>query len=135
MPTILSDHDVEGHLDVLLAIWTSPDWRDLWEGLDCRIVSFASLGVRFDLPDSEVWQLCQDRQFVLVTGNRNAETEDSLERTSLRLNQPNSLPIITLADSERVLMDRQYAQRVASQILDYLFDLENLRGTRRLYAP
>ena len=135
MPTILSDHDVEGHLEALLTIWTSPDCKELWEGLDCRVETFKSLGVSPDLPDSTLWQLCQARHIVLVTGNRNADSEDSLERTSLRLNQPDSLPVITLADAKRVLIDGPYALRVASQILDFLADLENLRGTRRLFAP
>jgi hypothetical protein len=135
MPTILADHDVEGHLHALLTIWTSPDWKELWDGLDCHIELFKSIGIPPDLPDSAVWQLCQARQFILITGNRNADSEDSLERTSVRLNQPDGLPFITLADAERVLVDRHYAVRVASQILDFLADLESLRGTRRLFAP
>jgi hypothetical protein len=135
MPVILSDHDVEGQLKVLFAIWTSPDWVEIWEMLNCRIRTFHSLGIAIDTADSELWELCQAQQFVLLTGNRNADTDDSVEIASRKLNQPSSLPVITIADARRVTLDRQYAERVASQILEILYDLEKLRGTRRLFVP
>ena len=135
MPVILSDHDVEGQLNVLFAIWTSPDWVETWEMLKCRVRTFRSLGIPKGTADSELWELCQAQQFVLLTGNRNADTGDSLEIASQRLNQSDSLPVITIADAGRVTLERQYAERVASQILEILYDLENLRGTRRLFVP
>ncbi len=70
MPKIMADHNVEGHLQVLMTIWSSPDWDDLWTGLSCRL-----------------------------------------------------------------MRERDYAERVAAQLLDYLLDLDNLRGTGRLYVP
>jgi hypothetical protein len=72
---------------------------------------------------------------VLITANRNSEGEDSLERASQRLNRPDSLPVLTLADPDRVLADREYAEKVAGQVLEILFDLDHLRGTRRLFVP
>jgi len=50
-------------------------------------------------------------------------------------NQPDSLPIVTIANPKRVLQDRLYAERVAEQILDYLMRIDEFRGTGRLYAP
>lgn len=135
MPTILSDHDVEGQLEYLLVIWTSEPWRELWQGIGGSVESFRSLGLRHDMPDSELWLFCQEHQLVLVTGNRNADTENSLERTSERLNRPDSLPILTIADPDRVMVDRQYAESVASRALDFIFDLDTVRGARRLYVP
>lgn len=135
MPTILSDHDIEGHVDVLLSIWLSADWSELWNGLDCRVEYFESLKLPHSLPDSELWKLCQERQFVLITGNRNEDSDDSLESVSKRLNQANSLPILTFANSQRVIADRRYAVSVADAVLSFLMDLDRIRGTRRLYVP
>ena len=49
----------------------------------------------------------------MITGNRNDESPDSLEATIRNENQPDSLPVITIADSDRVLRDRLYAEKVA----------------------
>jgi hypothetical protein len=135
MPAILCDHDVEGHLNVLLTFWRSTEWLELWEMLNCPIHTFRGLGLQTDTTDLELWQLCQSEQFLLLTGNRNADGDHSLEVTSRRLNRPDSLPVITIADEKRVMLDRQYAERVASQILEILYDVESLRGSRRLFVP
>jgi hypothetical protein len=43
--------------------------------------------------------------------------------------------VLTIADADRVMLDRTYAEAVAVKVLDFLQDLENLRGTRRLFVP
>jgi hypothetical protein len=68
MPTIIADHDVERQLEVLLRLWLSRDWRELWASVACDIESFEQLGIDESSPDAEVWQLCQDRRIVLITG-------------------------------------------------------------------
>ena len=50
-------------------------------------------------------------------------------------NQPSSLPVLTITDPGLVLTDRDYAERVATQVLEYLLDLDNVRGTGRLFVP
>jgi hypothetical protein len=135
MPAILSDHDVEGQLKVLLSIWTSPDWIELWEMIDCHVYTFRRLGIASTTKDSELWQLCQARGYVLLTGNRNADDVESLEITIQRLNRADSLPVITIADADRVMSDRRYAERAAGQILEILYDVEKVRGMRRLFVP
>lgn len=59
-------------------------------------------------------------ELVLITGNRNDDGADSLEATIRNENQPDSLPVITIADQDRVLQDRLSAERVAESLLDYL---------------
>jgi hypothetical protein len=135
MPAILADHDVEGQVAVLLSIWTSSEWHALWEGMCCAVQTFAGLGIATTIPDSELWQICQDRQFVLITGNRNADTEDSLEETIQRRSQPVSLPVLTIGDPARLMTDRAYAEAAAVKALDFLLDIENLRGAQRLFIP
>lgn len=72
---------------------------------------------------------------MLVTGNRNKEDDDSLEATMLKRNTPQSLPVLTIGDPDRVMVDRQYAHSVAVQVLDYLLDIDKVRGAMRLYVP
>jgi hypothetical protein len=50
-------------------------------------------------------------------------------------NQPDSLPVVTIADQDRVLRDRTYAEAVAVRLLDYLMRIDEFRGTGRIYVP
>jgi hypothetical protein len=79
--------------------------------------------------------MCQAQQILLITGNRNSTGPEALETVMARDNTPTSLPVLTIADPRRVLSSRAYAERVAIRLLEYLLDLENYRGTRRLYLP
>jgi len=71
----------------------------------------------------------------LLTANRHDEGPDSLETTIRTLNVPSSLPVLTIADPELVLASRDYAERVAIQVLEYLLDLNHFRGVGRLFVP
>jgi hypothetical protein len=135
MRGILADNDVEGHLAVLVRVWLTEPWHELWTGLGCPVETFASLGLARDAPDAEVWATCQARRVVLLTGNRNAEGHESLEATIRRANRPDSLPVFTIANPRRVLGDRDYAERVALRLLDALMDIENFVGCGRVYLP
>jgi hypothetical protein len=135
MASIMADHNVEGHFAVLLRLWTSDTWRTVWESLTLEVESFERLGVPYDMSDRELWQLCQQREIVLLTANRHDEGSDSLEATIHTLNTPSSLPVLTIADPELVLANRDYAERVAIRVLEYLLELDNLRGVGRLFVP
>jgi hypothetical protein len=43
-----------------------------------------------DATDAAIWQACQDHNILLITGNRNAESPESLELT---IRQRNALSI------------------------------------------
>jgi hypothetical protein len=101
----------------------------------CSVESFHSLGLDTRTPDSVLWRLCQEQEIVLITGNRNKEGDDSLEATMERENTALSLPVLTIADPQRVAFDRAYAERAAIRVLDFLLDLEKNRGAMRLYVP
>jgi hypothetical protein len=135
MASIMADHNVEGHFVVLLRLWTSDVWRAMWESLQLEVESFEHLGIPYSTSDRELWQLCQQREIVLLTANRNDEGVDSLEATMHTLNTPSSLPVLTLADPALVLASRDYAERVAIRVLEYLLELDNLRGVGRLFVP
>jgi hypothetical protein len=135
MPAIMADHDIEGQMHVLLRLLTSPEWYELWGELDLRVESFASLGIAANTQDAELWQVCQAREIVLITGNRNQESPESLEATIQIATTPESLPVLTIGEPQRILSSRAYAQRVVERLVEYLIDVENLRGTGRLYLP
>src|SRR5215470_19554390 len=133
MASIMADHNVEGHFAVLLRLWTSDIWKPVWESLTLEVESFERLGIPYDTSDRELWQLCQRCEIVLLTANRNDEGADSLEATMQALNTPSSLPVLTIADPESVLANRDYAEQVAIRVLEYLLELDNLRGVGRLF--
>jgi hypothetical protein len=134
MRGILSDHNIEGHFRALVAIWEAEPWSDLWEQLDLTVESFASLGISPHIGDAELWHFCQAHELVLFTANRNADRPDSLEATINRYNQVTSLPVITIANADRFDRDREYAAEVAERALGYLLEIENHRGTGRIYV-
>jgi hypothetical protein len=135
MPAIMADHDIEGQMQVLLRLLISAAWHTLWTELAVRVESFTSLGVPANTPDASLWQLCQTRQIILITGNRNEEGPASLEATLQESNTPTSLPVLTISEPQRILSSRAYAHLVVERLVEYLIDVENLRGTGRLYLP
>jgi hypothetical protein len=135
MPKIMADHNAGGHLKVLLGIWSSPDWSELWSEVACEIKTFEDLGLDRSVADNELWRVCQERQIVLITGNRNSQGEDSLEMTIRREGAREHLPVMTIADPEELIRNREYAERVAARLLEFLQVLPDLCGAGRLYLP
>jgi hypothetical protein len=111
-------------------------WRhDVWEGLHLTPISFADLGLQADASDRAVWEACQRAHVVLLTASRNDAAPDSLEATIQQHTMTESLPVFTLANDQRVLRDRLYAEAVAERLIECLFDIDHYRGTGRLYLP
>ena len=135
MPGLLADHDVEGHLQLLLRRLQSDPWSELWDGLGFRIETFETLGLATNISDATLWQCCQNNDLVLMTANRNEDSPDSLEATIRTRSKIDSLPVITLADPQRIMHDRQYAELVVERLIDYLFEIDNYRGVGRLFVP
>ena len=46
-----------------------------------------------------------------------------------------SLPVFTIADANRILIDNEYCTEVIWSLYEYLFDLDGLLGTGRLFIP
>jgi hypothetical protein len=132
---ILSDVNIQGHVQALVHVLEGPAWRDVWASLNLALYTFRDLGLEREVADSILWQKCQDEQVILITANRNADGPDALEVVLCTRNTPEALPVFTLADPERVLHSRDYAERVVVRLLDYLLDIAKYRGTGRLYLP
>ena len=135
MLRIMSDNDVRGHVGRLMDICETLPWAGLWRDLECVLCTFEDLNLAEDATDATVWQACQDGQILLITGNRNAEGPESLEITIRQQNRPDCLPVLTLADPDRIARDRAYASSVVERLFDILIDIEVFRGAGRLFLP
>ncbi len=135
MPALLADINIQGHVLLLRHILENDYWSEIWTSLAMPIYTFTDVGLSVDASDLLIWQTCQDRELLLLTANRNQEAPDSLEAAIRAGNRPDSWPIFTLADPEHVRHSNAYAQRVAERLLEYLLEIENYRGTGRLYLP
>jgi len=131
----LADAHIIGHFRALMAACNGPEWGEFWRELGLPVLYFDDVGLRPNASDAEVWRLSQSRGLVLVTANRNEAEPDSLEATIRAHGSTTSLPVLTLANPERVLHDRGYAERVAGRLIESLIEIERLRGTGRLYLP
>ena len=43
--------------------------------------------------------------------------------------------MLTISEPQRILSSRAYAHHVVERLVEYLIDVENLRGTGRPYLP
>lgn len=135
MPGIMGDHDIEGQFGRLIQLLSSPTWQELWDDMGFTVESFESMGLATNSPDLVVWRICQERQVVLVTANRNDDGDDSLEATIRQYNRADSLPVFTIGDPQLFSSSRSYAERAVEKLLEYLSELDKFRGTGRLYIP
>lgn len=135
MRAILSDISIQGQVAILALLFTTETWQEIWTSLNLTVLTFRDLGLAPDISDAEIWRLCQQQQIVFLTANRNSDTPDSLEPTIRNENTPQSLPVFTLADAQQIQHSREYAERIVERLLEYLLDIDNYRGTGRLYLP
>ena len=135
MKAILADHNLLGHVWALITVLRAEPWKEFWEALALQVYTFPLLGLAPETPDAELWRLCQREQAVLLTANRNHDGPDSLEAVIRAESRPDSLPVFTIVDARRLMLSREYADRVAERLLGYLLDIDAVRGTGRLFLP
>jgi hypothetical protein len=132
---LLVDANLDGHAKLIRGRMRLDPWREFADALQVQFVHFKDIGLERTAPDDAVWRLCQARGYYLLTANRNRESPDSLEATIRREGTLDSLPAFTLADAERLYRSTVYLDKVVEKLLDHLLNIENLRGTGRLYLP
>ena len=115
MRAIMADNDIQGHMNVIMRLLLSDAWRDIWVSLNLSVRTFADLSLETNVSDADLWHACQKDEVVLITGNRNKESADSLEATIESHNTPSSLPVLTLSDPDRVVQSREYANLLSSR--------------------
>jgi hypothetical protein len=127
--------NIQGHVVQLYLALVSPSLSEIWAAMALPHLTFGDVGLHPRTSDRDVWQLCQREQYLLITANRNNDGPDSLEATLRGQNTASSLPVLTLANANRVLNSATYAKRVAERLIEVLMDMDNYRGTGRVYLP
>ena len=135
MPNILVDENIDGYAEQLERLLFGSEWKEVSTLLEVRVSRFKDVGFSKRTPDREIWAFCQERQFFLITDNRNQDKPDSLESVIRAQNLPTSLPVFTISDLNALCVDRDYAKALAARLLEYLFDADKILGAGRLYLP
>jgi hypothetical protein len=133
--SLLADANIQGHIRRLVARMQNEPWREFWEYLQLRCLTFAEVGLHSTDKDSVIWQRCQEHGIFLLTNNRRKVGADSLEATIRDRSTADSLPVFTIGDADNLLTSSDYADRVIDRLFRYLFEIDNIRGTGRLFLP
>src|SRR5262245_18175521 len=109
---ILLDHDLEGQVPFLEAGLRETSW-DQYLHMEFR--RLCDLNVPPDSTDQEIWRYVQRERFLLLTNNRNREDETSLQATIERENMRDSLPVLMVADKDKLVLPT-YRQQAAHKL-------------------
>ena len=141
----LVDHNLEGHALLLLGSLTNQGWIDLfpirfvlqgWIDLfPIRFVLLEAAELSMSSSDRVVWRFAQASQMILLTANRRMKGRDSLEQVLREENTPNSLPVATIGDADRVLTDPDYRDLCVNRFLELALYIDNYLGSRRIFIP
>jgi len=123
------------YVDALLREMQSEYWADFWKHVGLVLYHFEDVGLTPTSTDLEIWQSCQAEQVILLTNNRNEDSDDSLESAIRQHNTPQSLPVFTIGNLDRLRKNRAYAALVVEKLYGYLLDIDRVRGAGRLYLP
>ena len=135
MKGLVADANIQGQVEYSGQRMQADAWADFWQALGLVLRRFEDIGLSESSTDLEVWNVCQAEQLILITDNRNLDSEDSLEATIRRNNTPASLPVFTIADMSEFRTDNSYVERVVEALYDYLVRIDDVRGPGRLYLP
>ena len=135
MRGILADIHMQPEVEQLVAAMQAEPMADYWELLGIKLYVFEEVGLSPDSTDLDIWNTCQAEGLVLVTNNRNEDSDDSLQAAIRTLNVSDSLPVFTVGNLNRLKKSRTYAARVVKRFFDYLLDIDSVRGCGRLYLP
>lgn len=135
MKGILADIHLKGPVENLVREMQAEPWDELWKVLGLALFYFEDVNLTPTSTDLEIWQRCQAEELIFITNNRNSDSPDSLEATIRRCNTARSLPVFTIGDLDKLRRSPAYAQRVLERLFGYLLEIENVRGTGRLFLP
>lgn len=128
---ILIDHNMEGQAALLWRTLAVGGWQEL---LSLEFLSLADVDLPFDTSDRTLWRFAQEHGLILLTANRTMKGDDSLEQTIQEENLEVSLPVITIANLDR-LYEPGYRERCSARLLEILIYLETYLGMGRVFIP
>jgi hypothetical protein len=132
---LVADANIQGQVEYFVQRMQADVWADIWDALGLVLMRFEDIGLSASSTDSEVWNVCQAEQLILVTDNRNLDSENSLEATIRRNSTSESLPVFTIADVDEFRTSAAYVERVVEAVFDNVLRIDEIRGTGRLYLP
>lgn len=106
MITLLADANIQGQVARLVARMQGDEWREFWDYLQIRCLTFPDVGLASADSDAVIWHRCQEQQILLLTNNRNDDSPDSLQATIQACNTPQSLLVFTIGDADSILVSR-----------------------------
>jgi vacuolar-type H+-ATPase subunit F/Vma7 len=128
---ILADYNLNRQALLLSGSLVAGGWLDI---TPIRLVTFQDIGLPSNSDDRVVWRFAQSNQMLLLTANRNAKGEDSLEQVMREENEPTSFPIITIGDPDRV-NEYDYRERCVEKLVEIAIDIQDYMGAGRLFIP
>lgn len=128
---VLADYNLNRQAILISGSLVAGGWLDL---APIRLVTFEGIGLSADSNDRVVWRFAQTNGMLLITANRNAKGEDSLEQVMREENQPTSFPIITIGDPDRV-NESDYRERCVERLVEIVIDIQDYMGSGRLFIP
>ncbi len=128
---VLVDYNLTGYIVLLQGTLASEGWLEL---LSIQFMTLQEVGLAADTNDRIIWQFVQSNQMLLLTANRNAKGEDSLEQTMREEGTEKSLPVLTIGSLDR-MMERSYREQCSARIADIILYVENYLGVSRIYIP
>lgn len=131
MIRFLADHNIEGQAEILWGTIASEGWAEIFS---LKLLTFADIGLSYESNDREVWRYAQENQMILLTDNRNMESENSLEQTIREENTLSSLPVLTIGNVSR-MDEKAYRKKCATRIAEIVINIENYLGSGRIYIP
>ena len=127
----LIDHNIEGQSLILFGSIASEGWLDT---LPIRFVSFDEVQLPINSSDRVVWRFAQENQMILLTANRSMKGKDSLEQVIREESLPTSLPVVTLANVDRIV-EREYREQCVERLVEIALYMDNYIGVSRLFIP
>ena len=131
MIVLLSDHDIEGQAQILFDAVVAAGWLEL---VAFRLLTLADIGMPVSSSDRAIWEACQERQIILLTGNRTMRGSDSLGAVLRTENSEQALPVLTISNPRRIT-DSDYLNRCVSTLVEIALDLDRYRGVGRVFIP
>lgn len=127
----LIDHNIRGQAQLLLSIIEYQGWFN-FAVID--FIAFEEMALAIDSNDRLIWRLAQANQMILLTANRSMKGEDSLEQVMREENTPESFPVVTISNIDR-LTEFEYRERCVTRLIEIALYVENYLGTRRIFIP
>lgn len=131
MILLLADNDVVGQARILFGAVSAAGWLEL---VPMRLMTLDEVGLPRDSSDRAIWELCQERQMILITGNRAGQGDDSLGAVLRSEASAEALPVLTISDRERI-GETVYLRRCVVRLVEVVIDVEKYRGAGRIFLP